>query len=246
MWPQFKGGLRYLCRYPDLDVFTAVSTSPSLPAIQWKKNSWAQQDYKNSHVSRSWNKMFVELNSLSHSRGTHKKESFYVSHLASLLTKISPLHNIFTLSSCTCGLMPVRNLPETKPPAPGAGSYGWKQGKDFPEGISGGLRPSNSIWPSRHEIWKTHRHTYDFMTFYWIIIISTEWCKDKFKVSVFVCVSGGVWGGTCMVFTVDPLAPDWTISWRLLSGKEVWSPTGMHTFEHTWHTPFKNCAFWKM
>lgn len=36
-----------------------------------------------------------------------------------------------------------------------------------------------------------------------------------------------------MVFTVDPLAPDWTISWRLLSGKEVWRPTGMHTYKHT-------------
>lgn len=57
-------------------------------------------------------------------------------------------------TTCTCGLMPVRNLPETKPPAPGAGSYGWKHGKDFPEGIRGGLRPSSSIWPSRHEIWE--------------------------------------------------------------------------------------------
>lgn len=58
------------------------------------------------------------------------------------------------MSDCTCGLMPVRNLPETKPPAPGAGSYGWKHGNDFPEGISGGLRPSNSIWPKRQEICK--------------------------------------------------------------------------------------------
>lgn len=58
------------------------------------------------------------------------------------------------LSDCTCGLMPVRNLPETKPPAPGAGSYGWKHGNDFPEGISGGRQPSNSIWPNRQEICK--------------------------------------------------------------------------------------------
>lgn len=44
-----------------------------------------------------------------------------------------------------------------------------------------------------------------------------------------------------MVFTVDPLAPDWTISWRLLSGKEVWSPTGMHTCKHT-NKAVKQCC----
>lgn len=39
------------------------------------------------------------------------------------------------------------------------------------------------------------------------------------------------WQCTCMVFTDDPLAPDWTINWRLLSGKEVWRPPGIHTYE---------------
>lgn len=50
--------------------------------------------------------------------------------------------------------MPVRNLPVTKPPALGVNSYGSKQGSDLPDAISGGLRPSSSIWPSRHEIWE--------------------------------------------------------------------------------------------
>ena len=63
-----------------------------------------------------------------------------------------PQAELCDLSDCTCGLMPVRNLPVTKPPAPGAGSYGWKHGNDFPEGISGGRRPSSSIWPNRQEI----------------------------------------------------------------------------------------------
>lgn len=99
---------RYLWRYPDLEVFTAVSTSPSLPAMQWKKNSCR----RNAHAK-----------SKTEDKKGHK-QSF--------------LHR-------TCGLIPVRNLPDTKPPAPGEGSYGSKQGRDFPEGISGGLRPSNSI-----------------------------------------------------------------------------------------------------
>lgn len=107
----------YLCRYPDLDVFTAVSTNPSLPAIQWKKNSCT-------------------------STGLYSVES--INRKNNTKPKIHLLLQEYT-SNGTCGLMPVRNLPETKPPAPGAGSYGWKQGKDFPEGISGGRRPSNSI-----------------------------------------------------------------------------------------------------
>lgn len=49
--------------------------------------------------------------------------------------------------------------------------------------------------------------------------------KRTFLLCVFVYVCY-----TCMVFTVDPLAPDCTISWRLLSGKDVWSPIGMHTY----------------
>lgn len=45
---------------------------------------------------------------------------------------------------------------------------------------------------------------------------------------------------TCMVFTDDPLAPDWTISWRLLSGNEVWRPTGMHTCDRYLSLQYKH------
>lgn len=96
------------------------------------------------------------------------------------------------LSNCTCGLMPVRNLPETKPPAPGAGSYGWKHGNDFPEGISGGRRPSNSIWPNRQEICKDSFTAWqDRLTLYntalweacmhscvWVCLWVSEWERD--------------------------------------------------------------------
>lgn len=45
----------------------------------------------------------------------------------------------------SCGLIPVRNLPDTKPPARGVVSYGRNDGSDRPLTISGGRRPSNSI-----------------------------------------------------------------------------------------------------
>lgn len=163
--------------------------------------------------------------------------------------------------------MPVRNLPETKPPAPGAGLYGWKQGNDFPEAISGGRRPSNSIWPSKHEICNTHRIKCLKLTDLKVKSGQHDSRKNvsetelKSKISLlfpaslqiclpvdwsvcgqaFTCLSWGegyvlMWVClTCMVFTVDPLAPDWTISWRLLSGKDVWSPPGMHTYEEKHH-----------
>lgn len=35
---------------------------------------------------------------------------------------------------------------------------------------------------------------------------------------------------TCIVFTVDPLAPDCTINCKLFSGKLLWRPRGMQTY----------------
>lgn len=82
------------------------------------------------------------------------------------------------------GWIPVMNRPSINPPARGLVSNGANEGSDFPEIINGGLLPSNSIWPSRHEI--------------------------------------------CIVLTVEPLAPDWTISCRLFSGNFFINPTGRH------------------
>lgn len=146
--------------------------------MQWKKNSWAQQDYRETkkeachEVTKNFINVCKRLKLQSNTSGTHKMD-LRAKVLSWVTFGIPVLHRNYSvketfkkhtnthtqLSSHTCGLMPVRNLPETKPPAPGAGSYGWKHGKNFPEGISGGLRPSNSIWPSKHEIWNTHTHT---------------------------------------------------------------------------------------
>lgn len=74
------------------------------------------------------------------------------------------------------------NRPSIKPPALGENSKAGKLGNDFPEIITGGRLPSNSIWPSRQDI--------------------------------------------CIVFTVDPLAPDWTINCRLFCGNLQTRPAG--------------------
>lgn len=39
--------IKHLCKYPLLDVLTAVSISPYLPAMQWKKNYWLLKPVKN-------------------------------------------------------------------------------------------------------------------------------------------------------------------------------------------------------
>lgn len=69
-----------------------------------------------------------------------------------------------------------------KPPDLGDVSLVEKLGSDLPEIINGGRLPSNSIWPSRHEI--------------------------------------------CIVLTVEPLAPEPTINWRLFSGNLHRRPAG--------------------
>lgn len=46
----YKCFIKHLCKYPLLDVFTAVSINPYLPAIQWKKKSCSLKPDKNLSV----------------------------------------------------------------------------------------------------------------------------------------------------------------------------------------------------
>ena len=50
-----------LCKYPELLVFTAVSTRPSRPAMQWKKYSWLRKPVRNLEIAR---KLFIDTGSL--------------------------------------------------------------------------------------------------------------------------------------------------------------------------------------
>ena len=98
----------------------------------------------------------------------------------------------------SCGRIPVRKRPSMKPPARGHMSKGWKDGKERPLSISGGRWPSNSIWPSKHEIcmqftWKNYMSGLRPLLYkVWLNRVTTHW--DTEWMDNTCCQHQSTWG----------------------------------------------------